>query len=89
MDDLAAAQINQTLFGCLRGLIISSLAVIATSPVKWIVDSVTNLEYYQDGIVYAADVRKEQNNIYPVAVSMDGGLTWEEATDVNTIELKS
>ena len=70
-------------------LIISSLAVIATSPVKWIVDSVTNLEYYQDGIVYAADVRKEQNNIYPVAVSMDGGLTWEEAPDVNTIELKS
>jgi hypothetical protein len=70
-------------------LIIGSLAVMATSPVKWIVETVTNLEYYQDGIVYAADVRKQQNNIYPVAVSIDGGVTWEEATEVNNIELKS
>ena len=70
-------------------LIFGSLAVIATSPVQWIVESVTNLEYYQDGIVYAADVRKRENNKYPVAVSIDGGSTWEESTDVNSIELKS
>ena len=70
-------------------LLFGSLAVIATSPVKWIVDSVTNLEYYQDGIVYAADINKRENNIFPVAVSIDGGVTWEEATEVNTIELKS
>ena len=70
-------------------LLFGSLAVIATSPVKWIVDSVTNLEYYRDGIVYAADITKRENNIFPVAESLDGGVTWEEATEVNNIELKS
>jgi hypothetical protein len=76
-------------YAAYASLIFGSLAVIATSPPLWTVETVTNLEYYHDGIVYAADVRKQKDNIYPIAVSIDGGVTWEEATEVNSIELKS
>jgi hypothetical protein len=70
-------------------LIFGSLAAIATSPVKWIVESVTNLEYDQNGIVYAADITKRANHILPVAESIDGGVTWQESTEVDHIELRS
>ena len=70
-------------------LLFGSLAVIATSPAEWIVESVTNLEYYRDGIVYAADVTKRGYRGYPVAESMDGGVTWQESTELENIELKS
>ena len=70
-------------------LLFGSLAVIATSPEKWTVDSVTNLEYYRDGIVYAADITKQGNHKFPVAESIDGGVTWQETTEVTNIELKS
>jgi len=70
-------------------LFFGSLAVIATSPVDWKVYSVTNLEYYQDGIVYAADITRRANIYLPVAESIDGGVTWQEATEVRNIELKS
>ncbi len=69
-------------------LLIGSLAVIATSPVKWIVSEVTNLDY-QDGIVYAADLEKRGDHEFPVAESLDGGLTWQETTEFIHVELRS
>ena len=59
-------------------LTIGVLSSIATSPRYAIVRSVTDLEYYKDGIVYAAD-RENYGEMYPTtAMSNDGGLTWEE-----------
>lgn len=66
-------------------LSIGAFSVLATSPLPWTVSNVTNLEYYKDGIVYAAD--KETmgtDNNYPVAISLDGGVTWEDG-DINNI----
>jgi hypothetical protein len=68
-------------------LLLGSLAAIATSPPYFGVTKVTNLEYYRDGIVYAADKEVTDNeNYYPVAKSLDGGLTWEEAPQISNIE---
>jgi hypothetical protein len=70
-------------------LLLGSFAAIATSPAYPGMTEVTNLEYYKDGIVYAADRhRSEDNNDYPVAKSLDGGLTWEEAPEVRNVEEK-
>jgi len=69
-------------------LLLGSLAAIATSPPYFGIGKVTNLEYYKNGIVYAADreVPTDDENHYPVAKSLDGGLTWEEAPEVRNIE---
>lgn len=67
--------------------LLGSLAAIATSPPYFGITKVTNLEYYKDGIVYAADREVTDNeNYYPVAKSLDGGITWEEAPEVTNIE---
>jgi len=70
-------------------LLFGSLAVIATSPRDSTVASVTNLEYYQDGIVYAAEFPSWGNIFASVVKSIDGGETWDEASDVFSIEIKS
>jgi hypothetical protein len=69
-------------------LVLGSFAAIATSPPYFGITTVTNLEYYKDGITYAADreVPTDDENYYPVAKSLDGGLTWEEAPEVRNIE---
>jgi len=65
-----------------------AIAAIATSPQYPTVYSVTNLEYYKDGIVYAAD-RENYGELYPqTAVSNDGGSTWQEA-NIESVEMKS
>jgi len=67
--------------------LLGSVAAIATSPPYFGITKVTNLEYYKDGIVYAADKHAfEDENHYPVAKSLDGGVTWEEALAVSNIE---
>ena len=69
-------------------LLFGSLAAIATSPpAPPSVSKITNLEYYKDGIVYAADREStDSENYYPIAKSLDGGITWEEAPEVSNIE---
>ena len=68
-------------------LLLGSFAAIATSPAYFGITKVTNLEYYKDGIVYAADRGVGNNeNYYPVAKSLDGGVTWEEAPEIRNIE---
>jgi len=69
-------------------LSIGAIAVIATSPRYPTIYSVTNLEYYKDGIVYAAD-RENYGELYPqTAVSNDGGIVWQGA-DIESVEMKS
>lgn len=76
---------NRTNFAYVA-LSIGALAAIATSPSYPTVYSVTDLEYYQDGVVYAAD-RENYNELYPqIAISNDGGLSWQEA-NIESIEL--
>jgi hypothetical protein len=67
-------------------LLIGTLAIAATSPREWTVYTVTNLEYYKDGIVYAADRDGWGDISYPVAKSLDGGATWESANEIENIE---
>ena len=68
-------------------LSIGALAAIATSPRYPTIYSVTNLEYYKDGIVYAAD-RENYGEMYPqTAISNNGGMTWEES-DIESVEMK-
>ena len=67
----------------------ASLAVIATSPPYPTVYEVTNLEYDQDGIVYAAGIEDWKDMYYPVGISMDWGLTWEDTDAIYNIEQKS
>ena len=69
-------------------LSIGMLAVMATSPPAQQVCKVTNLEYYKDGIVYAADRDGWGEDGYPVAQSMDAGQTWEVAAQEGNIEEK-
>jgi hypothetical protein len=70
-------------------LLLGSLAAIASSPPYFGITKVTNLEYYKNGIVYAADRAVTNNeNYYPVAKSVDGGITWETAPEINNIEEK-
>lgn len=70
-------------------LLLGSFAAIATSPPFYGVTKITNLEYYKDGIVFAADKEiSPDENLYPVAKSLDGGLTWEVAPEVSNIEEK-
>jgi len=68
-------------------LSIGIFASIATSPRAYEVTTVTNLEYY-NGVVFAADRDGWGENSYPVAKSLDGGVTWEPANDINNIEEK-
>lgn len=58
-------------------LSVGAIATIATSPIEWTVTSVTDLQYTDDGILYAADKETFGGESYPVAKSSDGGLTWE------------
>lgn len=67
-------------------LAIGSLAAIATSPPEWTVSNVTNLEYYKDGVVFAADRDGWGEFSYPVAISKDFGKTWELARESNIEE---
>ncbi len=60
-------------------LSIGVLASIATSPREWTIHSVTDLAF-KDGILYAADKVNYGPESFPVAVSKDGGLTWEKST---------
>jgi len=76
-------------YAAYAALIIGSLAVIATSPRDSTVDSVTNLEYYQDGIVYGAEFPSWGNIFASVVKSIDGGETWDETNEVFSIEIKS
>lgn len=69
-------------------LAIGSLAAIATSGRQWTVSKVTNLEYYKDGIVYAADRNEGGQFSYPVAKSLDFGATWELDNQKSNIEEK-
>jgi len=69
--------------------VFASAAVIATSPPYPTVYEVTNLEYDQEGIVFAAGVDEWKETYYPVGISMDGGLTWEDSDTVFNIEQKS
>ena len=70
-------------------LLLGSVAAIATSPPFYGVTKITNLEYYKDGIILAADKEiSPDENSYPVAKSLDGGLTWEVAPEISNIEEK-
>lgn len=69
-------------------LIIGSLAAIATSAREPTVYKVTNLEYYKDEIVYAADTDGWGENSYPIAKSLDGGTTWQLDPETRNIEEK-
>jgi hypothetical protein len=69
-------------------LAIGSLAVIASSGREWTVFKVTNLEYYKNGIVYAADRDGWGKFSYPVAKSLDFGATWELDNMQSNIEEK-
>lgn len=80
---------NKPIYTAYISFIFASLAVIATSPPYPTVYKVTNLEYYQEGIVYAADIDDWKDMYYPVAISIDGGLTWEESETIYNIEQKS
>jgi hypothetical protein len=59
------------------------LASIATSPRELTVYSVTDLSFSDDGAIYAADKANDGTSWFPVAVSRDGGLTWELSYDDN------
>jgi hypothetical protein len=58
-------------------LAIGAFAAIATSPIEWTVTSVTDLVYSDDGVIYAADRETFGIDSYPIAKSLDGGITWE------------
>lgn len=68
-------------------LLLASCAAIATSPPFYGITKITNLEYYRDGIVFAADkqISKDENS-NPVAKSLDGGITWNQDQDGNIEE---
>ncbi len=66
-------------------LSIGAFAAIATSPIEWTVTSVTDLQYTDDGILYAADRETFGGTSYPVAKSSDGGLTWEGDFDNDSL----
>lgn len=69
------------------GLALATLAIIADSPpAPPSISKITSLEYYKDGIVYAADREaSKEEDYYPAARSLDGGITWEEAPEVINI----
>ena len=58
-------------------LSIGAFAAIATSPIEWTVTNVTDLVYSDDGVIYAADRETFGKDSYPLAKSLDGGITWE------------
>jgi hypothetical protein len=60
------------------GLVVGAYATLATSPIAWTVTNVTDLVYSADGVIYAADRSTFGQEFYPIAKSLDGGLTWEE-----------
>ena len=62
---------------------------MATSPAIPTIESVTNLEYYQDGIVYAAEVPSWKSVYAVVAESLDAGVHWELNEEIYSIEMKS
>jgi hypothetical protein len=64
-------------------LSVGMLASIATSPAEQTVYSVTDLTYTEDGIIYAADKEGYTEEWFPVAISQDGGITWERSYSDN------
>jgi hypothetical protein len=58
-------------------LIVGILASIASSPRELTVYNVTDLEYSENGAIYARDEKSFNPSSYPIAVSKDGGLTWK------------
>ncbi len=70
------------------GLALATLAIIADSPpAPPSISKITSLEYYKDGIVYAGDREASKDkDYYPVAQSIDGGLSWKEAPEIWNIQ---
>lgn len=64
-------------------LCIGAFAAIATSPRERTIYSVTDLNYSEDDVLYAADKDEYSEEWFPVAISRDGGLTWELSHDTN------
>jgi hypothetical protein len=58
-------------------LAIGAVAAMATSPIEWTMTSVTDLVYRDDGVLYVADRETFGQESYPIAKSIDGGITWE------------
>jgi hypothetical protein len=58
--------------------VLGGFAAIATSPIEWTVNNVTNLTFSDQGVIYAADRKTFSQESYPIAKSLDGGLTWEK-----------
>ncbi|MBI5933707.1 MAG: hypothetical protein HY867_08360 [Chloroflexi bacterium] len=72
-------------------LSIGAFAVMATSPREATVYSVTDLNVTKDGIVYATD-KENYGERPPIAISKDGGQTWElsfEEKDAKNIDQKT
>jgi hypothetical protein len=67
-------------------LAIGAIAVMATSPLAWTVTSVTDLVYSDDDVLYAVDRETFGKDSYPIAKSMDGGLTWEADFEHENLE---
>lgn len=70
------------------GLALATLSIIADSPPPPpSISKITSLEYYKDGTVYAADREASKSkDYYPVARSLDGGQTWEDAPEISNIQ---
>jgi hypothetical protein len=68
-------------------LSIATLSTIATSPVEWTVHEVTDIKYSEEGIIYVTDNNFGKES-YPVAESLDGGLTWELISSSKVIVFK-
>jgi hypothetical protein len=66
-------------------LTIGALAALATSPIERAVTNVTDLSFSTDGILYAADSETFGAISYPIAKSLDGGLTWATDFSVDTL----
>lgn len=66
-------------------LVFGALAAIASSPIAWEVYNVTDLAFSKDGVLYAADKASFGTVNYPIAKSLDGGLTWQEPDSTDSL----
>ncbi len=62
-----------------------AIAAMATSPAERTIVSVTNLAYSSDGILYAADEATFGTEQYPIAKSLDAGLSWERDYQIGAL----
>ncbi len=70
-------------------LIVGIVASIASSPKEQTVYNVTDLEYSKDGTIYAIDKKSYSPDSYQIAISKDGGLTWEHSFEDTNISAES